>query len=442
MEPAQSLRRQGRYLRYMALALGLAQAGSGAPHAGERMGCAAVNRGSVNVELASAASRTRHVSLRAGDTLSFTFRTGSAGIGVLSLVKGPDTPRRLLAGPSGSIASYVARVSGDFSFRFATQADGAGGFAASCAPAAVYNSGTAASASAAGETSRLIAEDRNRLRILPESDIAGLVIDTSGTFRGGLSADRTSPNNEVRKPGLVMPLQWEGIGSAPGAPGEAERADGSGPAKLGVKYQLQPAIMIGVRAQFDRGGEAVVDPNWLAGPVTSIQLAPRTALEARAAWGSAPDGPPGTHGAERRLLDARLSTTQTLGALRFSPSISAEYSEETRHLALPMSEAWGLQTIESGRVNFRPEVAYRIDMGYSVFIEPKAAIGGIWGIDTASGLVPGTAIHPALRFNAETGLTIGNAQGTKLQIGGRVEEGTASSPNVWNGRLQLNIPLK
>ena len=43
---------------------------------------------------------------------------------------------------------------------------------------------------------------------------------------------------------------------------------------------------------------------------------------------------------------------------------------------------------------------------------------------------------------AETGVTVGTADGTKLQVGGSVEEGETRADNVWSGKMQLNIPLK
>jgi hypothetical protein len=47
-----------------------------------------------------------------------------------------------------------------------------------------------------------------------------------------------------------------------------------------------------------------------------------------------------------------------------------------------------------------------------------------------------------MRLKAETGVTIGGANGTKVQVGGSVEEGGPNAANVWSGRLQLNVPLK
>jgi len=431
------------------LAIGLARALSIPAAAGDR-DCSAISQEPLNVELTSTASAVRQVSLNAGDTLAFTFRAGPARIGSLTLRKGPGAPRRLLAGPSGTTVSYVASTSGRFSFRFATEGGEGGAFAATCTPAKIPQVAAAGRSSAAAhEASTLIAQNRNRLRVLPENDIDGLVIDSSGTFKSGLPGDTPSapdlgvPQQSTRKFVSDARLQWEGAPNGAGGPPGADRVENAGPAKLGVKFKLQPAIMIGVLAQFDSPGEMLLERNWLAGPVTKIQLAPGMALDARAAWGSsAQDGALNSHGSDRRLLDARLSSTQMLGALRFSPSIGVNFVEEARHFAAAAApEASGPQTIGSGRMDISPELAYRIDMGHSMFIEPKAMIGGIWEVDNLW-FGPGIAPHTAVRLKAETGVTIGNTQGTKLQIGGRVEEGGSNATNVWSGRLQLNVPLK
>ena len=60
----------------------------------------------------------------------------------------------------------------------------------------------------------------------------------------------------------------------------------------------------------------------------------------------------------------------------------------------------------TSRVDVRPELAYRFDMGQSLFIEPKVAIGGVWELDNAA-LAGGATPHGAMRLKADTGVTIG-----------------------------------
>ena len=217
--------------------------------------------------------------------------------------------------------------------------------------------------------------------------------------------------------------------------------------KLAAKYKPQPAIMIGVLAQFeqsDNRSPAVsgrADQNWLAGPLTSVQLVPGTTLDARAAWGLLDSGvAANASGAERRLVDAKLSTTQSFGAWRFSPSVTMNL-EETRQASSGHDGQPGLGT-GTGRIDVKPELAYRFDMGQSLFIEPKVAISGVWDLENAA-LASGATPHAGMRLKADTGVTIGgSSSGTKLELGAAMEEAPANGPTVWSGRLQLSVPVK
>ena len=134
----------------------------------------------------------------------------------------------------------------------------------------------------------------------------------------------------------------------------------------------------------------------------------------------------------------RLAQKETFGAWRFSPSVSLNYLEERRIAAATETEA--AQTTGTGRVDVRPEVAYRFDLQNSMFIEPKAMLGGFWGIGEPA--VTGSVAHSQLRLRGEASVTIGSTQGAKVEVGGAVEEGTQQAPDVWSGRLQLSVPLK
>jgi hypothetical protein len=171
------------------------------------------------------------------------------------------------------------------------------------------------------------------------------------------------------------------------------------------------------------------------------------ALEARAAWGpgetGAADRISGISATERRLLDAKLASTQSFGPWRFSPSITLNYAEEKPSgTAAASHDALAARTTGAGRIDVTPELAYRIEMPQAMFIEPKAAIGSFWDIDDLSRLAPRSAAHEDMRLKAGAGVTIGNIDGTKLEVGGGVEGGGQAAPDVWSGRLQLSVPLK
>jgi hypothetical protein len=74
-------------------------------------------------------------------------------------------------------------------------------------------------------------------------------------------------------------------------------------------------------------------------------------------------------------------------------------------------------------------------------MEPKIVLDTFWSLgDTAT---PGVATGAGeARHLTETGVTFGDAEGTKLQVGGSVQDGDTGSDKVWTGKVQLSIPLK
>jgi hypothetical protein len=240
-----------------------------------------------------------------------------------------------------------------------------------------------------------------------------------------------------------MRLEWVGVGHglAPDSKGDAVAV----PTDYGVRLKMRPPITVGVLAQFDqpsetyRGPSSLSDRKPLTAAVTSMQVLPGLSLDTRTAWGqSEADASSTVSAAHRRIVDVRLTQKETFGAWRFSPSVSLNYLEERR--IAPATEAEAAQTTGTGRVDVRPEVAYRFDLQNSMFIEPKAMLGGFWGIGEP--VVAGSVAHSQLRLRGEASVTIGSTQGAKVEIGGAVEEGAQQAPDVWSGRLQLSVPLK
>ena len=247
----------------------------------------------------------------------------------------------------------------------------------------------------------------------------------------------------VRPSAPDMRLEWVGVGNglAPDNKGEAV----SLPTDYGVRLKLRPPITLGVLAQFDETSESYLGPSTLSerkpltAAVASMQVLPGLSLDTRTAWGQyEADANASGRAGHRRIVDVRLAQKETFGAWRFSPSVSLNYLEERRIAAAAETEA--AQATGTGRVDVRPEVAYRFDLQNSMFIEPKAMLGGFWGIGEPP--VTGSVAHSQLRLRGEASVTIGSAQGAKVEVGGAVEEGTQQAPDVWSGRLQLNVPLK
>lgn len=378
--------------------------------AADTVDCAMINLGGLNVDLAPGSSALRTVKIEQGDILAFTFRASSKTVGNLVLIAGAGPERQLLHGPNGTQSLYAAEQSATVDLRLAARGRGNAAFYTTCTPA-------------------IAAEDNGVIA----SSAGGLDIDA------GVPLSLHAPAATGAPAATDHSLEW--LSSQPGA--------GADPNTLGVKLNLRPAIMVGVLAQFQPSDDALLGPrplseqSWQAGPVTKVQLGEGLVLDARAAWGPADPGQsPIDHAADRQLVDARLGSKQVFGRWRFSPSLGLNYQQEkTRAAAVEQpADSLGHQTVDSGRFDIRPEMAYRIDMGHSVFIEPRIMVGAFWNIGNSG--VPGTSADADLRHMAETGITLGSTDGAKFQVGGAVEEGEPRAADVWTGRMQLNIPLE
>jgi len=371
--------------------------------AAETVDCASINMGRLDVALASGSNTLRAVEMNEGDTLTFTFQADTRATGTITLVAGDGRQRRLIYGPRATQVTYAAVRPGVVSFRLATKGGKVTTFVTTCNPARG----------------------------------SGAKSDMGVPLSFGVTASKDVTATPITTPSTST-LQWLG--------GEQSAKEAQA-GMYRVNLKLQPALMIGALAQFDQASDPLLGPSglsdqrWQAGPVTSVQLGGGLSLDARAAWG--PADPLITHAANRQTLDARLTSKQEAGPWRFSSSIGVAHVQERFGTAAEHSgDVPGQQTVGSGRVDVKPEMAYHMDMGHSMYIEPKIMVGTFWNLGDAAttGMATGAQHEP--RHMAETGITFGAADGTKLQIGGGVQEGETRSDNVWSGKIQLNFPLK
>jgi hypothetical protein len=295
-----------------------------------------------------------------------------------------------------------------------------------------------------------IAQGRTGLDVPPDVDLDAQFLDLGepdapARPAGSRADDKSAVAPLPMKPSAPdMRLEWVGVGNSLGAPGSKGDAVAV-PTDYGVRLKMRPPITVGVLAQFDQPSESYLGPTSLSerkpltAAVASMQVLPGLSLDTRTAWGqSEADASSAGHAGHRRIVDVRLIQKETFGAWRFSPTVSLNYLEERRIASAAETE--GAQTTGTGRVDVRPEVAYRFDLQNSMFIEPKAMLGGFWGIGDPA--VTGSVAHSQLRLKGEASVTIGSTQGAKVEIGGAVEEGAVREPDVWSGRLQLSVPLK
>src|SRR5262249_24683188 len=141
---------------------------------------------------------------------------------------------------------------------------------------------------------------------------------------------------------------------------------------------------------------SLLDQGWMAGPVANIKLASGLSLDAQAAWGvahTAADDLAKTIAASRSMVSARLANVQSTGPWRLTPSLSVSHFQDGQLPAPAVNEVVAPHGVGYGRVDLGPEVAYRIDTGGPLFIEPKLAVGTFWGFDTFSKLAPSGIAH-------------------------------------------------
>ena len=452
---------QPRQSGCLAMALVAGLGGSPTALAASGADCAGLSREALSVVLEAEDRTVSELTLKTGDRLSFVFETAAAGpFGSLALVNSASTPRSLLLGPAGTSVEFTARKSGVHAFEFAKEGPEPATFSVSCALA---GTGPARATAAAGprgfRAARLLGGSVEDLQPADMDDPAGIALDATALppRAPGLGALVTAsrPLNVIVLPpsDVNVRMGWRGEQAHPADQSGIGQREPSG-MEAAVNYKPMPEIMVGALAQLEEPGGATMggptplsEHGWMAGPVAAIKFGPGLSLDARAAWGvaEAAADPFGAHtiSTPRREVSARLTNTQSYGPWWLAPSISVHHLQET---GLVISSDPGQpamsHTASSGRVEIGPEIAYRIDVDKSVFVEPRAAIGSFWDIESLSKLAPGEAGHGDMRLKAEAGVTVGEVDGARVQAGAAVEEGAQGAENVWSGRLQLSVPIK
>jgi hypothetical protein len=413
--------------------------------------CAALGRAALQIELTGGVPETRHVALRSGEALRFSFEAEPGPHGRLTLIEGAGSPRALLMGPSGTSASFVAERNDAFGFQFAKEGGVAARFRVTCERPHHPPPGRNASAAAP---------------VLPSpADVEAAVVDleisepyaplVNGGTPSALSPIEPPAGVTLVAPGAApgsqMKMQWLDQHYAWSGPEGSHVDPRTSGVEIGVNYKLKSAVTIGALAQVNPAAEIVLgaqrslaEQGWMAGPVTTLQLAPGLVLDARAAWGEGVSGPAeaAATAAQRSLVSARLANRHTFGAWRLTPSVNFNYQQETLAGTHAAAEAPEAHATGGGRIELGPELVYRTDLTSKTFIEPRAVVGGFWDLGSPVTEATGLATHAEMRLRAEAGVTIGVPDGPKLQASGVLEEGIDSAPDTWSGRLQLSVPLK
>lgn len=168
-----------------------------------------------------------------------------------------------------------------------------------------------------------------------------------------------------------------------------------GVAYVGIDYSPGEDVLFGALVQWDWGeldiaatGASASGHGWMAGPYIAGRLFDNVYIQTRAAYGQSDNdvSPLGTYTddfeTERYLINATVTGDFFTNGFRVSPSVAAQYFEETQDsyvdslgITIPST------TVSIARLRAGPEVAYRFQHGDDGYIEPYASVSGIWDFD-------------------------------------------------------------
>ncbi len=226
---------------------------------------------------------------------------------------------------------------------------------------------------------------------------------------------------------------------------------------VGADRLINPALLIGVLAQFDsaqddstRLGSNVEGKGWMAGPYVSAKLRENLFFDARGAWGTSDNEinliglTKDSFDTTRLLATARLTGNYQLGGLRISPSVAVKYiKEEQKSFTNSLGIFIPGQSVTLGRLSFGPEFSYRHQAANGTIIEPHASITGLWDFDDAGPLTLGNTVAGGndLRAKVDGGVRLTLPSG--ISLGAKVSyDGIGDNDfSAYSGKLQVNIPL-
>lgn len=217
----------------------------------------------------------------------------------------------------------------------------------------------------------------------------------------------------------------------------------------GTSYKLGPDIMIGALASLDQGslseqrlGSEAETSGWAAGPFASVRFGGGVVFDGRVAWG---DGSLEERGGAvlprgaaygRTLVKGALRGTRDVAGWSLTPMVGFTLVEEA-----PLGEVAAVT--RDGKVEVTPELKRRMPLSSSVYVEPSFAAGAFLPLGgeldaSAPFVVPSAAdVH----LKASAGVAVGVTDGVTVKAQGGVETAGPELPDIWSGRLQLNMPL-
>lgn len=226
---------------------------------------------------------------------------------------------------------------------------------------------------------------------------------------------------------------------------------------LGFDYQLHPAILVGMLAQFDwmsessaMLGTSASGQGWMAGPYLSARLTRNVFFDARAAWGRSDNrvDPLGVYtdsfSTDRSLVSGKLTGNWSFGAVQFRPSAEIVYFHETQKAYVNQINIFiPEQSVSLGRFTFGPEVAYRMRGPNGGILEPFIGLKGVWDFaKTADTTIAGTVIgNNPFRGKLEGGATYTAPSGVSVRASVSYDGIGDSDFQSYQGRAFVAVPL-
>jgi outer membrane autotransporter protein len=238
--------------------------------------------------------------------------------------------------------------------------------------------------------------------------------------------------------------------------GNLDRSGHVGVLHVGGDYRLAQNMIVGVLAQFDWAKDdssvlasQVSGNGWMVGPYLSARVHDNIYLDLRAAWGRSSNdmtlgAATGNFDTSRWLVKGKLAANWTYGAWRITPSADLAYITESANAFTNSAGTFVAgQDVSLGRLQFGPEIGYRLAHTADTFIEPFAAIKGVWNFHNPNvAIVNGIVVGPGDFWGRlQGGLNIATASGWSVRGLASWDGIGTSGYNGYTLQGTVNVPL-
>jgi len=227
----------------------------------------------------------------------------------------------------------------------------------------------------------------------------------------------------------------------------------------GADYRVTPDLIIGALVQFDWAKDKsevytsqVDGSGWMAGPYLSARVLGNIYIDLRAAWGGSSNDLTHTNtqitagfDTSRWLVKSTLTGNWAWDCWRLTPSAELAYVTESQDA---FTNSAGVfvpgQDVSLGRLQFGPEIGYRIAHSPDTFIEPFAALKGVWDFDNPNvAIIDGFVVGPGDFWGRlEGGLNLMTASGWYARALASWDGIGAAGYNGYTLQGTLNVPLE